>query len=133
VIVPSAVRDELRVGTERGFWTPQVDQFHWLEVRNPANVRLLPMVNDLGAGEAEVIALGLDAPGSLLILDDGLGRRFAHLLDLTFTGTLGVLVRAKKAGHLSAVKPVLEALRDRTTMHLKRDLVGKVLREAGEE
>ena len=61
-----------------------------------------------------------------------MGRRIAHHLELAYTGTLGVLVKAKKEGHLPAVQPVLEALRDRTTMHLSRNLVDLVLREAGE-
>lgn len=90
------------------------------------------MVTDLGAGEAEVIALGLASLGSLLILDDALGRRIAHLLELAYTGTLGVLVRAKKEGHLSAIRPVVEALQDRTNMRLRGDLVERVLTEAGE-
>ena len=90
------------------------------------------MVTDLGAGEAEVIALGLASPGSLLILDDALGRRIAHLLDLTYTGTLGVLVRAKKQGHLAAIRPVVQALQERTNMRLRGDLVERVLTEAGE-
>ena len=132
VVVPSAVREELRVGAERGFSTPEVDAIHWLEVRTPADMSLLPMAIDLGAGEAEAIALALQSPRGFLILDDGLGRRIAHLLELTYTGTLGVLVRAKKEGHLSAVGPVLEALRDRTTMRLRHDLLERVLQEAGE-
>jgi predicted nucleic acid-binding protein len=133
VVVPSAVRDELRVGARRGVSTPEVDEIPWLEVRTPADMTLLPLVIDLGAGEAEALALALASPESLVILDDALGRRIAHHLELAYTGTLGVLVKAKKEGHLPAVKPVLEALRDRTTMHLSRDLVAWVLREAGEE
>lgn len=132
VVVPPAVREELRVGAERGISTPEVDQIPWLEVRSPVERALLPMVTDLGAGEAEVIALGLGAPDSLLILDDALGRRIAHLLELTYTGTLGILVRAKKEGHLPLIRPVVEALQERTNMRLRGDLVLRVLRESGE-
>jgi len=133
VVVPPAVREELRVGAAQGFATPDVDQIRWLDVRAPADMTLLPMVVDLGAGEAEAIALALAAPGSLLILDDRLGRRIAHLRALTYTGTLGVLVKARQEGHLAAVRPVIAALQERTTMRLTRDLVGQVLRAAGEE
>lgn len=132
VVVPPAVREELRVGAERGISTPEVDQIPWLEVRAPVERTLLPMVTDLGKGEAEVIALGLSSPGSLLILDDALGRRIAHLLALTYTGTLGILVRAKKEGHLPAVRPVVETLQERTNMRLRGDLVRRVLTDAGE-
>lgn len=131
VLVPSAVREELRVGGERGFPVPDVDRMEWLHVRPPRETTLLPVVIDLGAGEAEAIALALVEPGSLLILDDGLGRRIAHLNGLTYTGTLGVLVRAKKEGLLSKVSPVIEALRQ-TTMHLTPALIEAVLKDAGE-
>lgn len=132
VVIPPAVRKELRTGAERGVSTPDVDQIHWLEVRALTDMTLLPMAIDLGAGEAEAIALALASPRHLLILDDGLGRRIAHLRALTYTGTLGVLVRAKEEGHLAAVRPVIEALQNRTSMRLKRDLIEWVLRAAGE-
>jgi predicted nucleic acid-binding protein len=93
---------------------------------------LLPAVVDLGAGEAEAIALALSYPGSLLILDDALGRRIAGLSELRYTGTLGVLVKSKQAGLLPHVAPVIEALR-RTNMWLHPDLIAWVLRQAGEE
>lgn len=132
VVIPPAVREELRVGAERGVSTPDVDQISWLEVQRPSDTTLLPMVTDLGAGEAEAIALAVVSREDLLILDDALGRRIAHLLALTYTGTLGVLVRAKKEGHLAAVRPVLETLQNGTTMHLRSDLIEWVLRETGE-
>jgi uncharacterized protein len=47
VIIPLAVREELRTGAERGFSTPDVDQIHWLDVRTPTDMTLLPMAIDL--------------------------------------------------------------------------------------
>jgi predicted nucleic acid-binding protein len=132
VVIPPAVRKELRTGAERGFSTPDVDQIQWLEVRALTDMTLLPMAIDLGAGEAEAIALALASPSHLLVLDDSLGRRIAHLRALNYTGTLGVLVRAKQEGHLGAVRPVIETLQDRTSMRLRRDLIEWVLRAAGE-
>src|SRR6185295_12554320 len=132
VVITPPVLEELRVGAERGIATPNVDQIQWLEISTLVDPTLLPIVIDLGEGEAEAIALALASPRHLLILDDALGRRIAHLCALTYTGTLGVLVRAKAEGHLAAVKPVLEALRDRTTMRLRGDLIDWVLRESGE-
>jgi predicted nucleic acid-binding protein len=103
----------------------------WLEVRSLRDTTLLPIVIDLGSGEAEAIALAVANPGSLLILDDSLGRRIAHLNRVTYTGTLGVLVKAKREGLLPSISPVIEALRE-TTMHLTQSLIEMVLREAGE-
>ena len=131
VKIPAAVHAELRDGAERGIDTPPLDQCPWIDVEPVRDTTLLPVVIDLGAGEAEAIALALSFPDSLLILDDSLGRRIARLNRLTLTGTLGVLVKAKQAGLLPAVAPVIEALQ-RTTMYLTRDLISNVLRESGE-
>ena len=67
-------------------------------------------MKELGAGEVETLALGLEFPGSLLLLDDRLARRRARSLGLRFTGTLGVVVKAKQVGLLAGVGPVLDRL-----------------------
>jgi len=45
-----------------------------------------------------------------VILDDALARQYARMLNLKLTGTLGVLLKAKEAGLLPALAPVLERL-----------------------
>jgi uncharacterized protein len=129
--IPPAVRIELQAGAEQGVPVPDVQALGWIDEQALTDRRLLPAVIDLGPGEAEAIALALSAPHSLLILDDRLGRRIARLAGVTYTGTLGVLVRAKQAGFLSRVAPVIKQLRN-TTMHLTPELVEMVLKEAGE-
>jgi len=131
VHIPRAVAAELRAGLKRGFSVPDPHHLPWLHVQPIQDETLVPSVVDLGAGEAEAIALALSSAGSLLILDDALGRRIARLNKLRFTGTLGVLVKAKQSGLLPRVAPVLEALQS-TTMWLRRDLIQWALREAGE-
>lgn len=132
VLIPPAVRDELKVGGTQGVSVPDLGRLPWLEIQPLRDSTLLPVVVDLGAGESEAIALALSHPGSLLILDDSLGRRIAHLNRLSYTGTLGVLVKAKQKGFLPSVAPILDALQQ-TSMWLSRDLVTWVLKEAGEE
>jgi predicted nucleic acid-binding protein len=76
---------------------------------DPPSPELLPLVTDLGPGERSALAIAL-ARRLTVILDDALARRHATLLGVRFTGTLGVLIRAKREGHLPAVRPVLERL-----------------------
>jgi predicted nucleic acid-binding protein len=57
-----------------------------------------------------VLSLAADRPGVIALLDDKLARRMAHHLGILFTGTLGVLLRAKTAGHLASVRPTIERL-----------------------
>ena len=131
VIVPPAVLNELDVGKAQGVDVPEVARIEWIHVRPVASAALVPAVTDLGRGEAEVIALGLEIPGSLLILDDQLARRLADLHALQYTGTLGVLVKAKRAGCISSVAAVVTALREKG-MWLTSSVVEDVLRLSGE-
>lgn len=131
VIVPQAVQDELHAGAVIGCAVPEVTKIPWIEVQPLTDRALLPAVVDLGLGEAEAIALSLSSPRSLLILDDALGRRIANSHRLTYTGTLGVLVKAKQEGFIARLAPLIEALR-RTTMFLSFELIALVLAEAGE-
>lgn len=71
---------------------------------------------DLGAGEAAVLALATEEGADVVLLDDRLAREAAKLEELRPVGTLGVLARAYREGHLadraalqSAVRDVLEA------------------------
>jgi len=79
IAVPLAVQQELQVGMQQGADVPAIEQIKWIQIRPVASASLVPAVIDLGQGEAEVIALGLETTDSLLILDDQLARRIAEL------------------------------------------------------
>ncbi len=108
--VPHAVLTEIEEGRRRGVSLPIVSSLAWCELVPPIHPELLRLVTDLGPGEREVLALGLAARKPLLLLDDALARRHARLLNLPHTGTLGVLLRAKSAGFIDAVRPLLDRL-----------------------
>lgn len=131
VIIPPAVVDELAAGIGLGLSLPDVTKLDWLSIRQPVGVAALPLVSDLGPGEAEVLMLALELSGAVAVLDDALARRVAEILGLPLTGTLGVLVDAKRAGLVEAVEPYLDrlhALRFRLAESTRR----AVLRLAGE-
>jgi predicted nucleic acid-binding protein len=131
ITVPPAVPQELETGKLQGVDVPEVNSIEWIQIRPVASATIIPAVIDLGQGEAEVIALGLENPGSLLVFDDSLARRIADLYGLKYTGTLGVLVKAKQSGYLSAVAPVINMLRSKG-MWLTDKIISDVLRLSGE-
>jgi uncharacterized protein len=131
VVVPFAVCAELQVGQSQGVNVPDLGSIEWIQVIQIPSPALIPNVTDLGQGEAEVIALGIQNPESLLILDDILGRRIADLYHLKYTGTLGVLIKAKKLGHLDAIAPIIDRLRTQG-MWLTDKIVEDILRLAKE-
>lgn len=110
VVVPPAVVHELAVGRALGIDLPDPTVLPWISIRPPASAKALPLVTDLGPGEAEVLALGLETPDSILILDDALARQVAGTLGLRVRGTLGILLDAKKRALIPAVAPILETL-----------------------
>ena len=131
VAIPTDVKDELLVGQQQGISVPDVDNLSWKKVTALKDRTLIPLITDLGPGEAELIGLGRQHPGSRLILDDTLGRRIASLNKLTFTGTVGVVIKAKQAGLVPTVRPIVMALRQ-SGLWLGDDLIRAVLRQAGE-
>ena len=112
VLIPPAVEAEVVAEARGRPGGQEVAAAPWLIVeplrRSPAD---LGIPARLGAGEAEAIALALqvDEP-RLLILDDGPGRRAARQRGLQVVGSAGLLVLAKEAGLLVAVKPALDEL-----------------------
>ncbi len=120
VFIPPKVQEEFGVAME------------WLKVQAPSNqmlVNVLKLVID--EGEAEAIALALEK-GWRLIADDRKARIWAKRLGVKVIGTAGILVRAKRAGLVPSVKPLLEALKQ-AGFHLSSDLVAETLRLVSEE
>jgi predicted nucleic acid-binding protein len=111
VLVPRDVVNEIDEGLRRGVVLPVPAQTSWIRIVDPPGAELLALASDLGAGERAVLALGV-ARKALVILDDGLARRYASLLGLHCTGTLGVLIRAKRDGLVHRLEPLLDRLQE---------------------
>jgi predicted nucleic acid-binding protein len=54
--------------------------------------------------------LAREINADLVIIDEEVGRSFARHFNLTLTGTLGILLRAKQNGLIPEIKPLLENL-----------------------
>lgn len=129
VLLPSAVASELDAGRALGVPLPDVRALPWCEVRPlPGNILYLP--GDLDRGEWEVLNLAHQL-GALAIVDDGRARAHAQRHGLRFTGTVGVLLRAKASGLLGEIKPLLEKL-CQLGFRLDNDAFATALRLAGE-
>ncbi len=85
----------------------------------------------IGKGEASALALALENAHSLVILDDHKARKTAEKMGIKYTGTLGIIVKAKKLGLVTSVIPILEQI-NKTNFRISDELLKMVLSEAGE-
>lgn len=83
------------------------------------------------AGETEAMVLYKQLRADRLLIDDQRGRKIAQLNHIQIIGSMGVLVRAKKAGLLPSVAPALNKLQQ-SRVYLGANLIAKVLKLAGE-
>lgn len=133
--IPGAVESELRNLPDRPALAAVEEAFRqgWIKPRRIQSEQILRLLEaGLDRGEAEAIALGVELPADLVLLDERDGRSAAQRIGLRVTGVLGILLRAKQQGQISLLKPELEALRSRARFFLAPQLEQRVLDLAGE-
>ena len=120
------------------FTTPDiVEEFdemlpEWVIVENVSDKskqRILELQID--RGESSAIALALEMPKSTLILDDFKARKIAQQLGIPFTGTIGVIIKAKLNGIIPSIKPYLEKIKE-TNFRISAEIELQALKEAQE-
>jgi predicted nucleic acid-binding protein len=130
--VPRAVVLEMETGYRQGYTVPGLEAYAWIEVieANPPPSEWLSL--DLGPGELAAMALALQHPDCIVLLDDALARKIAQAADLQVWGTLRVLLEAKSMGLTAEVKPWLEKL-SLAGMWLSPGIQKRILALAGED
>lgn len=104
----------------------------WVEIRfvRDKNLRqVLELHSD--KGESSAIALAMETPDCLLILDDYKARKTAENLGLKITGTIGIFIKAKLKGLIPSIKPYLERI-NQTDFYLSNEIEQQALILAGE-
>jgi predicted nucleic acid-binding protein len=131
VLVPDMVLREILRGGEAGAEHGLRASLAGAEIV-PLTGPLPPLVAaHLDPGEAAVLGLALERGISLVAIDEKRGRLVARSLGLRVTGSIGILLRAKRLGLIARVGPRLEAMRA-GGVWLNPRLLAEALREAGE-
>ena len=113
IVIPQAVADEIAQGRKEGIVLPEVEKLDWIQVRPVRDPDMVSVSTGLGPGERAALALAMQTSGSVLIIDEVLARRQAKMLRQAVTGTVGVLIKAKRSGVIPRVAPVLDLLDSR--------------------
>jgi len=87
---------------------------------------------EIGPGERAVISWAAAHRGFIAVLDDHEARVIAQRLGVKILGTIGILLRLKKAGLISEVKPHLLQIK-KTGGYICDELFREAIRRAGEQ
>lgn len=129
--IPAEVHREL-TGSARFISARQLFDQPWLEVISLSGPLDALLSSQLDVGEASVLALARERPSTEVLMDERRGRRLAEqVYGLRIVGTGGLLLRAKTAGLIPAVTPLLNAMKS-NGYHLSDRLLNAVSRAAGE-
>ena len=127
--IPEAVAEEIREGP------PSDPARRWLpsQAKHVRASPVSPAVTawGLGRGESAAISYAHAHLGFEVILDEQAARACAQVLGLKARGTLGILLLAKRAGHIERVRPHVEALLE-ARFRISDALLEAVLAQAGE-
>jgi len=133
VIVPEEVTAELDAGQAiLGDWRIAPGASGIVTRRVGGQLLLRQLASTLHLGEAAAIVLATEMPGAILVMDEEEGRRKARGLDLRVTGTLGLVVEAKRRHRVPSAAVVIDELRRRAGLWLSDEIVRHALELAGE-
>ena len=104
----------------------------WVEIVNVVDKSKQQILElQIDKGESSAIALAMEIPDSTIILDDYIARKIAHQLGLSYTGTIGVIVKAKLRGLIPSISPILNKIKQ-TNFRLTEELELQALKQSGE-
>ena len=116
----------IEVSNEYGESLPE-----WIEIRRVGNNFRQILELQVDKAKASTLALALETENCTIILDDYRARKIAEKLKLNYTGTIGVIVKAKSKGIIPSVKPILDKIL-LTNFRLSDEIENQALQAAGE-
>jgi len=105
----------------------------WVKIRSVTDKsRQLSFEHEVDSGEASALALSFEIKNAIVIIDDYKARKLAEKLQINYTGTLGLILRAKQEGIIPSVKELLLKIKS-TNFRYSEEILMQILRDAGEE
>lgn len=131
IVLPRAVFDEV-TRDRRLPGAEAIARAEWLSIVEVADLEAVERLSAwLGAGESEVLVLAQQL-GVTAAVDERRARGLATTLGVPQTGTVGILLEAKRLGLIPAVTPLLDQL-GASGVRLSPRLYEEARRLAGEE
>lgn len=132
--IPPAVKQEIEAGfsdnmtwrkcLNDGFFMIQEVKNQWISDQ---------LIEKLHAGEAEALCVCMENNSKLCLLDDKDAREIAVKNNIPVTGTLGILIQAKKRNQIESVKHYMDELKNHHHFWISNAIYLKILRLSGED
>ena len=99
---------------------------NWIIIQDPKNTsNFNAFLEILDPGEASAIALSKEIDDCLLILDDLKARQLADELNLKYTGSIGILILAKRKGLIADIDVVITKIQA-TNFRISNVIINKL-------
>lgn len=133
IMIPYAVYTELSEKKE-SICKKQVDaSLNWIQVEKIDNQMAKSMFKtQLHDGEVEVMILAKEKNADIVIIDDANAKKYAKYLKLPVTGTLGILIKAKRQGYIGELKPIIQEMIEKN-IYISEELMKLCLEQVNEE
>lgn len=105
------------------------DWIHVEQIRDRSEKKMYKA--KLHDGEVEVMILAQEQKADLLVIDDNAAKKTAKYLGLKVTGTLGILIKAKRQGIIEEVRPLLSEMQ-KNGFYVSNAVERMALEQAGE-
>jgi len=131
--IPMAVHSEIEAyfsGDDQ--WQRCLDEEFIIRTEVQTSAKIKELMIHLHMGEAEALCLCIENNAKLCLIDDRDARIIARLNNIPVSGTLGVLMKAKKMGIIESVKKVMDRLRNDHHFWIDDAMYNKVLRLSNE-
>lgn len=104
----------------------------WIVIRSSGDLLIKrSLEQQIDKGEASAIALAMETPDCILILDDLKARKIAEKYGLKITGTLGVILRAYEKGVVKSVKLLLDKMK-KSGFRINDEIEREIIKRSGE-
>ena len=131
IVVPSGVWTEVVDAEKNDLASKQLPTVSWVEQTDVSNISPLISSWGLDLGESEVLSFALQNNSYRAIIDDAAARRVAKTLNISFMGTLGIILLAKKRGLIPSISEPISAIQN-AGLWMGEDLIQFLKQQAGE-
>lgn len=132
IYIPQAVFNEVTSKDDSASYDikNKPDWIHVCKIEDESDKKMYQA--KLHAGEVEVMILAQKEPlADLVIIDDNSAKKTAKYLGLKVTGTLGVILKAKKLKYIDNVSDIMEQMVN-SGFYISQEVKNIVKKEAGE-